>query len=54
MKRKKIGGGRWGINLQSSGTSQISITLHSWFHVPIPKCTGFLVCPGFVGLSEEE
>lgn len=42
------------INLQSSGTSQISVTLHRWFHAPIPKCTGLSVCPGCVGLSEEQ
>lgn len=32
------------INLQSSGTSQISVTLHRWFQAPIPKCTGLSVC----------
>lgn len=34
------------INLKSSGTSQISVTLHRCFHAPIPKCTGLSVCPG--------
>lgn len=42
------------INLQSSGTSQISVTLHRWFHAPIPKCTGLSVCQGCLGLSEEQ
>lgn len=41
-------------NLQSSGTSQISVTLHRWFQAPIPKCLGLSVCPGCVGLSEEQ
>lgn len=46
-KKKKI-------NLQSSGTSQNSVTLHRWFHAPNPKCTGLSVCPGCVGLSGEQ
>lgn len=42
-------------NLQSSGTPQISVTLSAQVvSCPIPKCTGLLVCPGYVGLSEEQ
>lgn len=29
---------------QSSGTSQISVTLHRSLQAPIPKCTGLSVC----------
>lgn len=54
MERGKKKTGKKKINLQSSGTPQISVTLHRWFHAPIPKCTGLSVCPGCVGLSEEQ
>lgn len=32
----------------------LSLCTGGWFHAPIPKCTGLSVCPGCVGLSEEQ